>query len=135
MEREEIINVIKNIKKGTYVSIHKVKDLGEGVTKHSIMLVRMGIDFANMKVNEGREVGELPWGEWEVFPYVIKHKGTFYLRVYNSYVEQGSVHSFYQHNGVDITKEEAIAIVGEQKPSKPSDCYTIKFDNIVSIGE
>ena len=98
------------------------------------MLVRMGIDFANMKVNEGRQVGELPWGEWEVFPYVIKHKGNYYLRVYNAFVDNAKTYSTYELNGVEISKEKALEIVGEEKKSKPSDCYTIKFDNIVSIG-
>lgn len=134
MENNEIISVVAQLKKGTYVSLIKRKDLGQGVVKITSMVIRTGINFANMQVNKDRQVGQLPWGNWVagLENYVIEHKGKFYLRVYNSYSD--SIASVYYLNGNEITKEQAIAIVGEKKlESHSSECYNIAFDNIVSI--
>ena len=136
MEKEIVINTIKGIKKGVYVRLHKIKDLSKGVIKHTSMLIRLGLDYDNLKNVEKCE-GErkLPWGEWYLYPYVIKHKDTLYLRVYNSHVEKGSVETYYELDNKVISKEEAVMVVGkEEKPTHESECYNVKFDNIVSIG-
>ena len=136
MNFNEVKEVIRNTKKGTFTPIHKVKDLGKGVIKHTYMLMRMGIDYSNMKVNQGREIGELPWGSWNLFPWIIEHKGKFYLRIYNAYVDNAKAHSYFEYEGHEISKEQAIEIVGEKKVvgSAPSDVYVVAFENIVSIG-
>lgn len=60
---------------------HSFRKVTEGV-------VTTGVDFANLaKVQEGIANGErgevqpLPWGEWVEFPYIITHKGNYYLRL------------------------------------------------------
>ena len=56
--------------------------------KRSSGLFRAGISFANLssvkdaiEAGEREEVGPLPWGVWEQFPYTITHKGATYFRL------------------------------------------------------
>jgi len=134
MTTQEILNQMGNVKKGKYVSLKKKKDLGEGIEKISDIVIRLGVDYANMKVAEGKEVGGLPWGKWVegLEGLVIEHKGNYYLRVASSYSNNGK--SIYLLNGNEISKEEVIAILGEKKVlSANPDVYNIKFENILEL--
>jgi hypothetical protein len=141
MTNQEILLKLNEIKKGKYISLTKKKDLGNGLVKNSKMVIRLGINFANMKVNEGRETGSLPWGHWVegLENLVIEHtnkKGetNYYLRVANSYADNTSTE--YLLNGEVVSKEVAIATVGEKKlQSQFSDVYNIKFENIIALGQ
>ena len=135
MENNEVFDRLNKAKRGRYVSIRKKKDLGKGVVKISDLVIRLGVDYANMKINEGRQVGSLPWGHWVpgFEGFAIEHKGTFYLRVANGYTRHGK--SMYFLNGVEIGRDAAVAIVGEKALSSgESAVYNIKFENIVSMG-
>ena len=134
MTNQEILNQIGKVKKGKYVSLKKKKDLGNGIEKVSDLVIRLGVDYANMKVAEGKEVGGLPWGHWVegLEGLVIEHKGNYYLRVASSYSNNGK--SIYLLNGNEISKEEVIAILGEKKvQSANPDVYNIKFENILEL--
>lgn len=134
MTTQEILNQMGNVKKGKYVSLKKKKDLGNGIEKISDLVIRLGVDYANMKVAEGKEVGGLPWGKWVegLEGLVIEHKGNYYLRVASSYSNNGK--SIYLLNGNEISKEEVIAILGEKKVlSANPDVYNIKFENILEL--
>ena len=61
---------------------------GHRLEKRSSGLFRAGISFSNLgsvkdaiEAGEREEVGPLPWGVWEVFPYTITHKGGRYFRL------------------------------------------------------
>ena len=134
MTTQEILNQMGNVKKGKYVSLKKKKDLGNGIEKISDLVISLGVDYANMKVAEGKEVGGLPWGKWVegLEGLVIEHKGNYYLRVASSYSNNGK--SIYLLNGNEISKEEVIAILGEKKVlSANPDVYNIKFENILEL--
>lgn len=134
MEIVEILKQIKALKKGKYVRLIKSKDLGNGVEKFTTMTIRVGVDTRKMKAYEGKEVGQLPWGQWlEGYEgLVIAHKGNHYLRVASACTN--TTKSIYYHNEKEITKEQALELVGSKKlASAPSDVYTIRFDNIVEI--
>ena len=134
MTTQQILDQMGNVKKGKYVSLKKKKDLGEGIEKISDIVIRLGVDYANMKVAEGKEVGGLPWGKWVegLEGLVIEHKGNYYLRVASSYSNNGK--SIYLLNGNEISKEEVIAILGEKKVlSANPDVYNIKFENILEL--
>ena len=64
MTNNEILSKLATIKKGRYISLTKVKDCGNGVVKESDMVIRLGVNYANMKINENKQTGELPWGHW-----------------------------------------------------------------------
>lgn len=134
MTTQEILNQMGNVKKGKYVSLKKKKDLGEGIEKISDIVIRLGVDYANMKVAEGKEVSGLPWGKWVegLEGLVIEHKGNYYLRVASSYSNNGK--SIYLLNGNEISQEEVIATLGEKKVlSANPDVYNIKFENILEL--
>lgn len=152
MRNEEILNALKNVKKGRYVSLRKIKDLGEGIVKESDMIIRLGVSYQNMSINEGRTVESLPWGHWLeglenlVIEHTKKDKKTgeestsYYLRVSSTNPEHPDngadvVATRYLRNGVIIPKEEVVAILGEKKiTSSASAVYNIKFENIESLG-
>lgn len=135
MTNQEILNKMGNVKKGKYISLKKKKDLGNGVEKISDLVIRLGVDYANMKVAEGKEVGSLPWGNWVegLEGLVIEHKGNYYLRVASAYSNNGKC--VYLLNGNEISKEEVVSLVGEKKlESKALNVYNIKFENILELG-
>lgn len=136
MTNNEIIEAMLSKKKGQYVSLKKQKDLGNGVKKITDMVIRLGVEYANMKVNEGREteIGSLPWGQWVegLEGYVIEHKGNYYLRVSSSY--SNTTKNIYTLNGVEISREEVEGLVAPYKlKSSEADVYNIKFSNILSL--
>lgn len=137
MTNQEILNKLSDVKKGRYVSLKKKKDLGEGVVKISELVIRLGVDYANMKINEDRTtpIQPLKWGHWVegLEGLVIEHKGNFYLRVASSY--SNTTHSYYYKDDKQISKDEVIALIGEKKlKSVNPDVYNIKFDNIIELG-
>ena len=134
MTNEEILNKMGNVKKGKYVALKKKKDLGNGVEKISDLVIRLGVDYANMEVAKDKVVGSLPWGSWVegLEGLVIEHKGNYYLRVASAYSNNGKC--VYLLNGNEISKEEVISLVGEKKlESKALDVYNIKFENILEL--
>jgi hypothetical protein len=140
------------------------KDYREGNTiiKKTSLVVRSGIDYDNISsVQEARETGELPsenaglpWGEWAEFPYHIQHKGNDYARFYPaSGVDIATGEEFrpvteYFLNGVNVNDIEpsdpeatknwwkGMCLASEfPKPDdEPPRCFTIKAENVVSIG-
>ena len=140
MTNEEILLSLGEVKKGTFLKLRKVKSYKHGVTKVSDLVIRLGVNYGNIKAVRDkigeREVGSLPWGNW-VEGYeglVIEHKGNYYLRVTNDYCDRN--HSTYFNGDVEISRADAIAIEGEKAivSNGNPDVYNIKFENIISIG-
>lgn len=142
MTNQEILTKLAEIKKGRYISLCKKKDLGQGITKESDMIIRLGVSYANMSVNANHETGSLPWGHWVpgLENLVVEHKGNYYLRVTSvdpEHLERGSdiIATRYLKDGREISRDEVIAAVGEKKfASKASVVYNIKFENIIRLG-
>ena len=142
MNAQEILQKLQNTKKGTYVSLTKVKDLGNDIIKESDMRIRVGVSYKNLKANKNKEIQPLPWGKWvkALENLVVEHKGNYYLRITSTNpndLEKASdvIATRYIQNGVEISKEEVINQIGEKKlASSSSMVYNIKFDNIIRIG-
>lgn len=147
MTEEQIIQKLLAAKKGRYVKLTKSKDLGNGLVKISDMRIRLGVTYANMSINEGRETGSLKWGSWipGLENLALEHtnkKGEHncYVRVTSidpSNPESGAdvLGTKYLLNGSEISKADAIAIADEKKmESTASPVYNINFKNIISIG-
>ena len=142
MINQEILSTLATAKKGRYISLTKVKDLGEGIVKESDMRIRIGVSYANMAVNSDKQTGSLPWGSWVpgLENLVVEYKGNYYLRITSTTPENPEsgadvIATRYIRNGQQITKEEVAAVIGEKKIlSKPSLVYNIKFNNIVRLG-
>lgn len=142
MTNQEILNTLATVKKGRYISLTKIKDLGGGIVKESDMRIRIGVSYANMAVNANKQTGSLPWGTWVpgLENLVVEHKGSYYLRISSTTPENPEsgadvIATRYIRNGQQIAKEEVVSIIGEKKmTSRPSLVYNIKFDNIVRLG-
>ena len=140
MTNQEILTKLAEAKKGRYINLTKVKDLGQGIVKESDMVIRLGVAYSNMKINEDRQTGQLPWGHWVegLENLVIEHKGNFYLRISSTdpaNPESGAdvVATRYLKDGAEITKHDVLTLVGEQKGSA-SPVYNVKFENILKLG-
>jgi hypothetical protein len=118
------------------------KKAGIVLEKKTSAVVRAGINFANLSAvkigieNEERgEVQELPWGEWESFPYVIKHNENRYLRLYPSDTKSTTI---YYVSGEEVTKERFMEYLTPSEAKKMTDgeaplCFTIKRDNVIGV--
>ena len=112
---------------------------GTRLAKRVRMVARAGIDFANLSTvrdgiasGERGEVQPLPWGEWFAFPYVIRHKGNHYFRLYPVAGSKPTVEYMVDGETVDretwmgyLTPSERTKIESGDRP----DCFTIKAEN------
>jgi hypothetical protein len=136
---------------GQFVILRTVRDVKvrKGTPGHyqkdSTFTCRAGVNYDNIgAVKEKRESGELPaenaglpWGEWLIFPYLIRHNGAHYFRctsVNNNPVCVPTVR--FLRNGVEVSKDEvrAIALASEfREEETPRDVFTVKVENITHI--
>ena len=97
------------------------------ITKRSQFQARVGVNYENIQaVKDKREHGMLhaesaglPWGTWHVFPYVIEHKGEYYVRctvirndfrrapVYTQNGEEISWESLHRHSAWPVSLQQA----------------------------
>lgn len=141
MTNQEILMKLAEAKKGRYINLTKTKDLGQGIVKESDMVIRLGVSYANMQINENRQTGQLPWGKWVegLENLVIEHKGNYYLRITSTdpaNPENGAdvIATRYLMNGSEVSKQEVRALIGEEKGGA-SPVYNVKFDNILKLGK
>lgn len=120
---------------------HKTSVVLEKVTEG---VCRAGIEYTNLKpVKEAIERGEksenepLPWGSWMLYPYLIEHKGSIYIRLYPS--EANNPKSKFLVNGEEVTKDvfatyltpsEAKKLLEPKEEDRPL-CFTVKMENIL----
>ena len=120
----------------------KVRKGQEAITKTSEFQCRVGVNYDNIKtVIEGRANGDkpaenagLPWGEWALFPYVITHKGEYYVRctvLRNGFRKAAE----YRRGDQLISKEEAqiACLASEFKDGDDNEVFNIKVSSIRSV--
>ena len=111
------------------------------LTKETVGVFRSGIDYAQLaSVKEGIASGErgevesLPWGQWALFPWIIVHKETEYIRLYPVAGNIPAVTYF-----VDGTEVAKIDFQAHLTPSQLADkeapaCITKKLAEIHFLG-
>lgn len=122
------------------------KGIVANVTKTVRTVVQVGVNYDNREVvKEARADGTapkvnagLPWGQWEIFPYVISHKGEQYVRLYPVRNEDGTPRScktIYRLNGQRVNKAmvEAICPASEFSKGTPTECYTLNAKNLQQV--
>jgi hypothetical protein len=124
METNEILKVLKSKRKGTYSSLTKIKDFGNGVVKETEMTIRLGVDYSKLSSNEGRQTGSLPWGKWWIDNKIIEHKGQFYLRCYLDRESDEKPEVRYFVDGKPATDEQL----------KDIDAFEIKTQDAIGSG-
>lgn len=148
-------------KKGQYISAvfqtekkpsaqHKAVRL----EKRTSGVFRAGIDYSNIaeiadaiEAGERGEVGSLPFGVWERFPYTILHtparqtEQVRYVRLYPSKNATHRVSVQYLANGVEVSREQFASYLTPSEAKemlqggKELVCFTIKHGNLLSLGK
>lgn len=116
---------------------HKDKVL----TKATTGVFRSGIDYANLKAvkeciasGDRGDVESLPWGEWALFPWIIIHKETEYVRLYPVDGQRNEVHYFIDGTEVDKTAFQACLTPSQCAEKDAPTCITKKLAEIRFIG-
>lgn len=149
MEYSNILSLIDSKKRGQFFSItwSKILPVKKNYEKYtikktSIAVVRIGVKYDNIRaVAEKRVSGELPstnqglpWGEWDIPGYTIKHKGKIYLRV--SLVPGSKIKSEYHVDSFlateDIARQMCLAKAFPNR-KESIDVLTIDIENIERV--
>jgi hypothetical protein len=131
------------------------KHKGRKLVKRTNGLFRSGIQFKNLgAVKEGIAAGErgevqpLPWGQWVEYPYIIEHKGTFYIRLYPPHKRnddgrlvpcwnESQLSIEYYVDDKAVNKEEFNSFLTPSDAKKGDDrpdCFTVKSESIEALG-
>lgn len=118
--------------------------------KHTVGVVQAGVEFQNLSAvkeaiaaGERGEVQPLPWGEWSMYPYIIEHKGSEYVRLYPSGGAGHVPKTTYYANGEVVSKEvfatfltpsDAKKVLGGADEERPL-CFSVKAENIMGLPE
>jgi hypothetical protein len=130
-------------------AIHK----GTILEKRTSGVFRAGLSFENLSSvkeaienGERDEVGSLPFGEWEIYPFTILHtpKGETnkvrYVRLYPTKNASQRIKVLYLVNGTEVTKEQYLNYLTPSEKEKalqgnPRECFNVKHKNILALGE
>jgi hypothetical protein len=107
---------------------------GHTLTKVTRAIVMTGAEYANLAENADRETGELPWGEWSEFPFVITHKGTDYARLY---CVDGTIRSTFYVDGLDVERSHFLSYLtpSARDAKRPTGgCITVKMGGLRLVG-
>ena len=118
------------------------KTCSDTISKAVRAIGRVGINYDNMAaVKEKRENGELPaesaglpWGVWAIFPYLIEHKGKYYLRLYKGTSATTKPFAQYYRNGIAVSFDDVKDdLLASEKGEKIGDCFTCKVEDMTAI--
>ena len=148
MNLAEVQQVIETTPKGANIVVEWIRPcktlrgVPALITKQVRMVGRVGINYdEQVAVQAKREAGELPavnaglpWGKWEIFPWLIEHKGEHYLRLYNG--TSKTVHpsvSFFM-DGLPVDKELVQELLlASEKQEKTGLCFTCKVKSLSRV--
>ena len=148
MNLQQIRQAIKATPKGCNIILEWTrpcktrKGTMAGITKSVRMVGRMGIEYDNInEVQEKREEGTLPkenaglpWGQWSEYPWLIEHKGKFYLRLYNGTSSLTTPKSTFFMDGIEAEKAEvAPFLLASELAEKDGDCFTCSIENLTRV--
>lgn len=136
-------------KRGQFCGVTWLRDVKTRVAFKSLTVqkvvsarnIRAGVTYDNMaSVQDKRESGELPavnqglpWGEWEIFPHVIKHKGNRYLRF--ALCDSSQFETTFLVNGEAKTRAEVepMLLASELSDDTRPDVITVKESSILVL--
>lgn len=148
MNIEQVRQAMSETPKGCNIIVEWVRNgkVRKGVTSNiqkSVRMVgRIGIEYDNMQtVQTKRATGELPaenaglpWGRYEVYPYLIEHKGERYLRLYKGTSNKTTPRVVWFKDGSEVQRDEvADMLLKSELDSKEGDCFTVKVSDITRL--
>lgn len=110
------------------------------LSKQVSVVLKAGIAYENMKANEGRETGPLPWGEWENLNYTIAHKGARYVRFTPSHKPEHKPKTRFFTMDCEVSRKEFASFLTPSDAAKlfssevPT-CFNVKEANLIGLGE
>lgn len=143
---EVVENAVKTLRKGTYqhlgyisypTTLKRAKQENAEIRKQTLAIVRFGIEYKNMAVNEGKETGSMLYGKYEKGDYtyiVTREDGKKQLVAYISKVKE----SVYYFNGEVVTIDWLIEnkYISAPKPyNNPTHRIQPMTTNIFKIGK
>jgi hypothetical protein len=143
MNAQSIVSQVK-ARKGQHVlavwerAAKTFKDCPMAIMKRTTAYIRAGIEYANLAVNEGVETGELPWGEWSEYPFIITHKGKEYVRLYPASFANLVPSVAWTIDGKPATLEQVkpYLLASElREKDEPVKCFTLKAEDVLAIAE
>jgi hypothetical protein len=148
MELSQVKAAIIGTPKGANIILEHERDckvrkgVAESIRKHVRTVGRIGIEYNNVAaVQEKRRTDELPaepqplpWGQWSEYPYLIEHKGTYYIRLYRGTSPLVKPKTFFLLNGKEIDKSEIEEkLLASEKRISTADTITVKVKDILQI--
>lgn len=148
MNKDKVVETMVTIQKGANIVVEWTREAKtrKGVTdiieKSVRMVGRIGIEYDNLGVvKEKRASGELPsenqglkWGNYEIYPYLIEHKGNHYLRLYKSTCAIIQPKVTWTLNGGVVYKDEiAPMLLKSEVDSQEGDCFTVNIKSITRL--
>ena len=138
---------MKAVKGGQFVSVVSVKrmrtkkNVTSEVVKQSEFTCRAGVEYDNMaKTDIRRESGEapaqnagLPWGEWEEYPYSIRHKGKRYLRFSEAAGTKTKSRDFLDGKEVSADDVRDLCYASEFRARGDGGVFNLAEDNIAEM--
>jgi hypothetical protein len=106
----------------------------KGVFRSGVNFANLGSTKAEFASGERTEVQPLAWGEWDNFPFVIKHKGERFLRL--TTVNGAKSKSQFFVNGTEVARNEfeSFLVPSARSSAKaPTEVFNIKEANLVSF--
>jgi len=150
----ELVDSALDTRKGVNVKLEWRRDCktkktcNDRIEKLVKSVGRLGIDYDNQAVVQfKRESGELPveshpiWygkGEWLIFPYLIRHTVTncLYLRLYAGTSKTFKPSATYFKNGIEVSFDSLQdVLMSTEKRAKSGDCFCVKLDDMIAIGQ
>ena len=142
-----------NIRKGTIHSIRfkrVVKTLksfnGGVVEKETVGTYRFGINYANIRQNQAKVVGSLPYGQWTddqfLIEQIINGNVNYQLRLTTTGNPNHKAHTKWYLNGAEIDKQDLINMnaLGSadrnprpMDPNNPIQIFNVKLENVIEI--
>lgn len=143
---QQKVEIIDGLPKGSYVKFKwfsmpcTKKDFKDRVRKETTSVVRLGVNYGNLKENDGKEIQPLPtYLKWYYKNIILQNVNTnaLLVRVYTSKVKNYTPSVQYFLDGEPITKQELIemgAFSPSQLKSFDGNTFNVKLDNLISIG-
>ena len=150
MNIEQVKQAIESTPKCSNIVIEWTRDaktrkgVTDSIQKSVRMIGRIGIEYDNLKaVKIGRATDELPaenqglpWGRFEIYPYLIEHKGNHYVRLYKGTSKIIRPKTTWFKNGVEVERDEIspLLLKSELKSSK-GECFVTKIESITRLNQ